>query len=155
MNPFSRAVALAVLLLVLCGDPSYACRRRGPCGPPPCVPCDDCCVYRASFPVVPIDGPFPTLVRGAALGSGLIVQFEVPFGSPPFPTDDIAVQMTGNGLMRYVGWNKRTVTPGLPGSPTLYSIFLCPVRIGDCHVAVRLSFSNGTSKTVPYAFHVR
>jgi len=142
--------------LVACSDVSDACYRNQ--AHPICQHVshmtDTCCVYGVSLPVVPINGPFPTLVRNAAVGFGVIVQFDVPAGSPPFPTDHITVNVVGQGLMHYVGYNKCVVQPGLPGSPTRYAVFLCPLRAGSCNVEVELSFSDGTSKKVPYAFSI-
>lgn len=127
-----------------------------PCSP--CPPCqtDCCCLYTVSGDPVPIGGPFPTLLRSVHVCGGVIVQIDVPFGAPPFPTDQIVVINTaGAGHMHYTGYNKKAVHPGLPGSPTRYSIFLCPEKLGKCTVQVTLFFSDGTSKMVPFEFEIK
>jgi len=154
----------SVGLVLVSGNPVEACRGRGgsssccptPCYPVwPCPPSTCCTVYRLSEPVEPIDGPYYPKHRPAQVCHGVIVQIDVPAGAPPFPTDLIQVtQSAGTGAMQYVGWNKHVVTPGLPGSPTRYSIFLCPTKAGDCHIDVGLAYSNNTMKSVPFKFTI-
>lgn len=161
MNRWLFSLPVVLGLLLASGLPTEACHKRATacCYPdyPPVWPCGHghCWVYRVSEPVENVNGPFHTLVRGATVGHGVIVQFDVPSGAPPFPTDTIQVIQSGAGQMRYAGWNKQVVNPGLPGSPTRYSIFLCPVKAGDCLVEVGLAYSNNTMKSVPYKFDIK
>jgi hypothetical protein len=103
---------------------------------------------------VNIDGPFPTLVRKAHVCSGEIVEIIATFGAPPQPTDTIVVTQLGNGEMRYTGYNICPVTPGLPGSPLRYSIFLCPVKAGDCEVFVDIYYTDTKAHRVPFRFAI-
>lgn len=161
MNALTRRLllALGVIALMACTVSTEArgCRRSSwstVCSPSYCWPSDHCCSYHVSLPVVDFGGPYPTLVRDAVVGSGVIVQFNVHL-IPPFPTDKIEVTQKGKGVMRYAGWSKHVVNPCLLGSPTRYSIYLCPLSPGDCQVEVKVYLSDGTDKVVPFTFNIR
>ncbi|MFO0967210.1 MAG: hypothetical protein U0793_16725 [Gemmataceae bacterium] len=150
-----KATILGISILALCSlfaSEGDACRSRRSCGW--CSCCADCCCYYVSYPIVNVNGPFPTLLREAAVGRGVAAQFDVHL-IPPFPVDKIEVHVKGKGHMSYHGWSKHVVNPCLLGSPTRYTIYLCPVTPGECHVDVNVYFDDGSTKTVPYAFLIR
>ena len=152
--------ALASLALALSATPSEACHRRAAvacvCYPiHPCPPAHGCCVYSVSEPPEPLGGPFKPLLRGAKLGHGVIVQVDWPSGTTPAPLDVFVVTTTGTGDFAYEGWNKKVLSPGMPGGPVRYSFFLCPTKRGNATVEVSFVMSDKTIKTVPFAFDVK
>lgn len=139
---------LAMLGLVASADPAGACGKRSVPTPVyyPC-PCDPCHhhwpVYVVSPPSVPLYGkdtqPIPT--RVVPFGKGVIVEFTVASGTPAptegMPTGVIQVIKTGGpGEIEYEGYNVRPPVPGMPGSPTVYSVFLLPKKAGRAEVKV-------------------
>ena len=177
---FGRAVrfgVLAVMTLAFAYSPLHAFgRRSAACYPvhccpvvwcpcpldpcpipyPPCPPAPTCCcVFAVTGTPVPVTGPFPAILLVAQVGSGVIVQVDIPSGTNPAPTDLIQVTQSGAGEMRYEGWNKKEVTPGKPGGAIRYSIFLCPIKAGDATVNVGFAYSDNTMKSVPFAFTIR
>lgn len=151
-----RAVVTQVCCPAYC-HPSYSC-----CYPTytccdltyqwPVAPCG--CGFVVSEPAVPLGGPFPTSVRGAKVGHGIVVQVDVHSGVNPSPTDVFQVTSSGTGAFKYEGWYKTDLNPGLPGGTIRYSFLLCPTKAGDTTVDVDFVMSNKTIKTVPFKFHV-
>ncbi len=168
---YKRLAGLAFLAIALfagASTPVEACHRRNlvyysydcynPCW---CVnscvwPTSCCIVYKESEPSVNINGPFPTLVRHGKVGCGIIVKIEVPTGTQIAPTDLISVIKTsGSGEIKYEGYNKVYKNPGMPGSPIVYSIFLCPTTSGQISIDVGFVMSNNTIRNVPFAFDIQ
>ncbi len=153
---FSLCGLVAAVLLTGFASPAEAFGRRSSQG---CVPvwcvCHPCCVYTVSEPVVKIDGPFPSIVRAAQVGHGVIVQVDVPTGLQVMPADVFNVIATaGTGEMAYEGYNKALTNPGTPGAPIRYSFFLCPKKAGPVTIEIGIVMSDNTIKKVPFSFNI-
>lgn len=166
----TRVGFFAAIALALSAAPADAFGRRSSggqacypvyCYPTPCYPicpCSvipHCCVYTPSEPVEPLNGPYHTLVRGASLGNGVIVQVDVSSGTASQPLDVFVVTARGTGDFRYEGWNKKELSPGTPGGTVRYSFFLCPTRAGATTVDVDFVMSDKKVVTVPFSFNIK
>lgn len=116
---------------------------------------DHCCVYSYSPGVLEVGGQ-DAAHRTAKTHHGTIVQIRVPNGNPQ-PTDTLVVTQfslqSPQGRVKYTGFNKR-LENSMPGSPYIYSIFLCPESSGDCHVSVDIYFSDNKSTRTTFKFSV-
>jgi len=90
----------------------------------------------------------------AQLGCGVIVEIDSPGGVAVSPTGLIQVIQTGPGEVKYEGYNAQPVYPVRPGSPTRWSIFLCPAKVGRTEVKVGFVMSDNTIKNVELKFDI-
>lgn len=160
----AQAGLLAGLVLVGFANPAEAFGRRQAttCYTPycyPCYPCEPChhgpcLIYHVSHPHELLRGPYTNHLRVVHFGYGVIVEIEDPTGLANHPTGQIQVIQSGPGEVRFEGYNKRFVHPGVPGAPVIWSVFLCPTKIGKTDVKVGFMMSDNTVVNVALKFDI-
>ncbi|MDB5390560.1 MAG: hypothetical protein JWM11_6206 [Planctomycetaceae bacterium] len=112
-----------------------------------------------SEPIVSINGPFPTVLRGAKVGQLIQVQISFPI-SPPFPTS--AKVEPDSDIFSVIGVYRTEgeiaiLTPkpkqGAIGVGFL-SVFVTAKKAGKGNFTVKVKLDGGTVKSVPFAFNI-
>jgi hypothetical protein len=111
-----------------------------------------------SEPAVGVHGPFPTLLRRAAVGDAILLQVEYPI-APPFPK---SVQVDHGRQFRCIGVfqtdGKIAVLTSKPQQQGIgvgfISVVVQAMNAGQGTVTAKVTLHDGTTKDVPFAFDI-